>query len=244
MLNGEYITFVDSDDFIECNTLKTIDDIIKDTNCDLIKYSYYKNCSNYKIEYKFSIKTNTVISREDYPTMVYPYTFKTFDLSCVWNCFIKREALGNILFEENLKYAEDFKFMCDLINGSQNFFLCDKPLYHYTYNPCSAINTFNEQTNLKKLKDNIYVMNYIRQLFNIEEMLCIEKRKDIIARHILDCMYRNYREYKKILNHLVEYKITDSSEYKYYAKIMQYYRFRVGKAKRNIKNRLKKILVK
>ena len=84
--NGDYITFIDSDDMVSSNYINEIQKAIQN-NTDIIFMSWKSKIHNIKMNYK--------------PPK--------------WNCSVwcrvyKKEIIGNIRFDENLKIAEDWLF--------------------------------------------------------------------------------------------------------------------------------------
>ena len=150
--SGNYITFIDADDYIEKTMIKKINRKIETEQCDILKYGYIKEAKIFKKKYKFSIEQNKKIIKSDYKQKIIPYIFKTFDLSNVWNAVYKKELFSGVRFDKNLKYGEDFKFMIEILLKSESIYIDSEILYHYVYNRNSAINGKNT---MQKMIDNI-----------------------------------------------------------------------------------------
>ncbi len=171
---GDYITFVDSDDYIEKNTLELLNKIIEKEKCDIIKYGYVKESRFLKKTYEFSIEKNININRESYNEKVYPYIFQTYDLSNIWNAIYKKEVISNIRFDEDLKYGEDFKFMIQALLQSKSLYIESRCLYHYVYNSNSAINKNNMKNKQEKLINIITCCLDIQKELGVFE--CLEEQ--------------------------------------------------------------------
>lgn len=102
---GRYITFVDSDDLVLDNYLqKILKEIEK--NPDIIFLSWKD-------------KNGTIIMN-----------YKPYDWNCsVWCRVYKREIIGNIRFDENLRIAEDWKFNKDI--KYNNYSSIKDVIYYY-----------------------------------------------------------------------------------------------------------------
>ena len=83
---GEYIAFIDSDDLVSNNYVRTILEKTKE-NWDYCYMSWK------------SRQMETIITKE-------PPSWNC----CIWNCIYKRELIGNERFDPKLKMAEDFDF--------------------------------------------------------------------------------------------------------------------------------------
>lgn len=232
---GKYITFIDSDDYLEHNTLKIIDNIINNTNADLIKYSYFKDYNSKLIKYKFSVTTDKLISKENYDTQIVPYILNTFDFSSIWNCFINTKIIKKTKFSKNLKYAEDLKFMCELLNKSSNIYFCEKNLYHYVYNPTSAINHINGDKNIKILNDNIKVVNEISELFNLKNKFVNSRKEFILTDYFMNYNFLTYKKYKTELLKLKINNNISQLDYDLFASYKYYYKSLIKKIKKKIK---------
>ena len=143
---GDYITFIDADDYINVNTIREMNKKILNNKCDILKYSYVKESKWLKKNYKFSIQTDKKILKEEYEKKVIPYMFDTFDLSNVWNAIFKIQLIRNKKFDEKLSYGEDLKFMIESILDSQSLYIDSRNFYHYVYNKNSSINTIKEKS--------------------------------------------------------------------------------------------------
>ena len=153
---GEYITFVDSDDYIEKNMyeemFKKIEtfpyDIVacdvklvyEDSNVEQIVSSGYNNDMQDKEEIK---RTMTV----QYPT--------------VWNKIYKSSLINDIRFSKGVWY-EDVEFMLKIYPRVSSIGVVKKPLYNYLQRKNSITYTYNEQ--LYDIIDNMTnVIEYYKQ---------------------------------------------------------------------------------
>lgn len=84
--NGEYIAFIDVDDTVKDNYIKTILDKTKE-DWDYCYISW--ECS-----------THQIIIKDNPPKWN----------CCVWNCIYKKELIGNTRFNPELVIAEDYQF--------------------------------------------------------------------------------------------------------------------------------------
>ena len=125
--SGKYITFIDSDDFVEPNYIETILNRIK-LNKDL----YVFDVMNDWKEKKFSLDYEGTLSLKDI-IQNYPYNFISAHIShWVWNKVFKKTIIEkfNILFT-NLNYAEDEHFCLQYISRIDEIYFINELLYHY-----------------------------------------------------------------------------------------------------------------
>lgn len=132
---GEYITFLDSDDYIEENTLEEINKIIEKENPECIIYDYcFKTKNNRTINQKSYLKDESgFIKKED--AMIY-------STGSTW-CKV---YLTSILKENKIKFpnlmrAEDMVFNKIAISNCDKIYHLNKSLYYYFLNENSIMNT-------------------------------------------------------------------------------------------------------
>lgn len=122
---GEYIGFVDSDDYIELNMYETLYDLCKNNNADIgvISSRIVKNkkmilreTSGLKIFNKERAMEELAIG-------------KYFD-EVVWTKLFKNSTIGNLRFKLNIKH-EDTEFTYRVIDRCQKLVYVGKPMYNY-----------------------------------------------------------------------------------------------------------------
>lgn len=129
---GEYIQFIDSDDFLTENAVEEILDAIKKYNSDLVNFGYIKY---YKNELKRSeIKYNELIVN-DYNKFlaVCGYGYKNLLLHSPCFKVYKKDILvrNNIEFNENFDFGEDLLFNIEYLKVIDNVSIIPKALYNY-----------------------------------------------------------------------------------------------------------------
>lgn len=150
---GEYIGYVDSDDFVETDMYKKLYNKAKDGNYDIVV------CGNYNVVEDYSRKT------ED--TFVSSYSTDLenifFGKMAVWNKIYKKEILVNnkLKFKEKVWY-EDLAFTLKAIINSNSFGFIDEPLYDYLLRQGSTMNNSNVQRNLEILDAFDDILSYIK----------------------------------------------------------------------------------
>lgn len=151
---GEYILFVDSDDFLIENRLSKMLDIALQNQVDILKGDFVKanNCEieaglkipNNKLDIPMPVKTGEQGFIEDYNPMC----------SYVWQFLFKRQFLEvNGLFFLEGKYFEDVAYTIEAYLRAKKIIILPLKFYVYRQNDSSILATMN----VKKL----YSMNDI-----------------------------------------------------------------------------------
>ena len=128
---GEYVGFVDSDDWIEANMYELLYRAIKEASADLalsnmVIAKTVKDKAENK-EYK-----STVLNKED----LYKVFFRVSDYNinyCVCDKLFKRNTIGNHRFTEGI-ILEDIDFMFPFIQKCNTAVQINQSLYYWFYN--------------------------------------------------------------------------------------------------------------
>jgi len=180
LATGQYVTFVDADDWIEEDMYEKMVAELSNVKSDMMM------CDSTLIYYDFAhasteairqgIYTKKQVVKEIYPSLLAMEDFSRIPIVSVCNCLIKRELLIDnfISFEPNLKYSEDYLFMAEVITKITSFYyLKNFHLYNYRQRGESRSKKFQTDwwSNLiflnKKLKQvliNCAEFNFDRQL--------------------------------------------------------------------------------
>mgnify|MGYP000219544906 FL=1 len=161
---GEYIMFLDSDDYIDKNMLKGFYDKILEGNFDVLYCAYVFEESNEK-EITNNMKDlnyGEVSGKEAALGLIYGTTYTHI----MANLF-KRSLLinNNIRFDEKRKFAEDISFMVKAYASSERVYCINKIYAHYVKWGESAMNNIN--LNYKDVYySNVETLQYIKEKFN------------------------------------------------------------------------------
>ena len=243
---GEYIMFVDSDDSLTKEAIRRLIDVAnkydsdyvdsyhlfeyKKTNGKLIKFTEKKVPK--KILVMGNVKNNPKIT-----TMTSYITGK----------LIKKDLIGNLLFDETLKCYEDLVFEQNLKSRVNNYVFLNRVIYIYYQRPNSLVNSLGKNhlcfmDAAKKVKE-IYE-NYSNEIqIEIEAMLInnmfatfvtkIIKNNDTIKNNvklskeyflILTKIYPNYNNNKKvnfIIKKCIDVFLKDEKKLYKFIKIMR-----------------------
>lgn len=104
-ISGEYITFVDSDDWITRDCLHTCIETVENLNLDLLQFGFNKINANSEIIFSQTLGTEVL------PLKEYLKAGK-FNL-CAAGSVLRADIIekNNLMFDEDIKYGEDQIFM-------------------------------------------------------------------------------------------------------------------------------------
>ena len=157
LAKGEYIAFIDSDDFISSVFLSVLYKVAKETNADIVGCDFKKIKS-----IKDNVKTVNKSSYKIYPKaldiLLHKDNFIHFN---VWNKLYKREVIGEIRFVPHI-YYEDWVFNCCVFERANSFAWIKDKLYGYRYSDNSIMRSaFTE----KKLADYVTGIKEVHRYF-------------------------------------------------------------------------------
>lgn len=145
---GEYIIFVDSDDYINKTLLKDIEPYIKQ-EIDIIKWNpIFVDENNGKINKAKAVSFKKVTGEEGFNLLF----GKDNLIDCLWNYAIKKEII--LEFPEGM-YHEDFATMPLIILNAKTMVSLDKYEYFYVQSENSIMRNQNEEITRKKLQDKL-----------------------------------------------------------------------------------------
>lgn len=233
---GEYIAFLDSDDYVETNMYKEMYEIVQKENSDMVECNFIWEYPN-----KTRIDIGTTYNNKH--EMIEKIRV------VAWNKLIKREILekSKVQFPKGYRY-EDVEFTYKLIPFLEKVSFCKTPMVHYVQREGSISNVQNKR-NAEIFDVMEHVMDYYKENNLYEEyyqeleylyaryafcssFLRIVKIKDKeIRKQLLDMtwnnVYEKFPDWKKnkILNtdkskKNIYLKTINKITYKIYAKLL------------------------
>lgn len=212
---GEFITFVDSDDWLELDAIETMVNCINKHNVDVVRTNFAINNEVGKIPKKLEGK----IDKEKINELL--YYFLNAEMPAYMCLFlIKREIIieNNLKLNENLVMMEDTLFFVNLVQYVNSIYILNKKTYNYRIYQDSSSNSIKRVE--KNIKSVLKVNEEINKIIS-KDLIEITNRTEfrIISDFIIK-MYEHDYEFKlDILNYLKEdsnfNRIVNNLKYKY-----------------------------
>lgn len=139
---GEFVMFVDSDDWISTDCLQVCVDEIEVDNLDALQFGFFSVTDSSE---NSRVKTSTIpLSGEEY------IQNNSFNV-CVWGGLYKRDIIeeNKIRFPIDLKLAEDQIFVLSFIKKAVRIKYLDRAMYYYLQRSVSAVHTPKSEDMLK-----------------------------------------------------------------------------------------------
>ena len=131
---GEYITFIDSDDWIEPNYLEILYKTIKEQEADIVVTNYYTFREEDAMFLFHVAETNEPLVFQPNDSF-FNYMFSTFGTDIAWGSswskLFKKSLFDRLCFSEDISWAEDFDLMYKLFLISERIIYLHKATYCY-----------------------------------------------------------------------------------------------------------------
>lgn len=208
LAKGEYIAFLDPDDWIEKDALDVLYKHAKEQDSDMLVFNFNKERENGEIISQFNlkkrlqkyydIKENGSFNWRDIKPKVFGGMYPV-----AWNKFYKRDFIrNNKLHFTNCSLAEDNVFVFGATLNAKKIGYLEKPLYHYIIHEGSAIRSksdknfalFKSIDSVKKLLKTLglaeelekefdsYVLRIVS--FHMKQINSIDKFKEVCKKRL------------------------------------------------------------
>ena len=209
---GKYITFLDTDDWVDLNCYEKMCSVLEQENVDIVVTGLSIDGDNRCMVKKRLAKCEKRLDRN---SAIKSYLKGNLDVHIV-NKVFRRNIIYNLKFDENIKIAEDRLFLYECLLKAHEIYLLPDCFYHYFQNNESVMN----QPFTQKKFDNIIVGNKIKELTNkyIKELkpyadamyISMECR---LYGEIWEHSENYFDEYMKLKNDVKRYKIRYAFKY-------------------------------
>lgn len=196
---GQYVYFIDSDDYIYQDALSKLIDVAQKTNADFING---ERINTGFIKERFAEEIDKLAEKKKYPLLKGKLSDdefsskllvgdKTddFEILSALHCLIKRDKIDDLLFDESIVYQSDYEFMVDVLNRMESFAGVENAIY--------AKRIRDDPINLKSLNQQmggdkflIYAEKFKKAIENID----IEVLRDEFASKLFKYYYSNFAD--------------------------------------------------
>lgn len=218
---GDYIYFIDSDDYISVDAIEKLYNVLSDNNCDIAFGRYVEVIDGIEKKAEYSDKTY-IYSQDEFWEKRYSLSLQkeyliSISMMVSWNKLIKKEVFDNVRFSKGRLHEDEFIIHKLIANCSRIAFL-DSKLYYYLQRDNSIMGKRN-------LNNKIDALEALAQ----REEYFLHNKKSFLNLSILSFLnyiMLNYFNYKYVYKNK---ELTRKSKglYRYYYKVM---------LKNNIKN--------
>lgn len=192
---GDFISFVDSDDWLEPNMYKVLMTALMQTNADIAVCDRYIETEN-TTSNPSKVKSGEIklYSPEEALRMIIKDENILHDT--VWNKLYVRKVLSNINFPDG-KIHEDILWTAKVVGNSRLLVCISSPLYHHLHRSDSL--SQNKDLTIRRILDKIQMvkqrLEYIQEhypaleklaIMKFQNMYCYEYYNISMNKHLLD----------------------------------------------------------
>lgn len=206
LATGQYITFIDADDWIDAQMIENMMKFQNEYNADIIRCSYVDEHieENRHVINKPAYKDITYVKKQEFKEKVYPVFISTHQINSVWGQLIRREKIGQYQGDEKIRIAEDLMFNLKLYQDIDSIVFIPEPYYHYRTN-IEGITNKKDIASLKRKCNNI--INVYSQYYSYIKQW---KMNDDINRKLVT--ERIFREVKRCVDELYTFRTSHSEK--------------------------------
>lgn len=213
---GDFIYFMDADDWIDKSLLEICIDRMRDTNADIVQFGIVYEQVAGKEPIKYNHKDNIIITQNDIKKDFTNF-WKQNKFALTLNLF-RKEKVKSIRFE-NIISGEDISYVTDAFCNAKKTAYIPKALYHYRFVQGSTSRRWNKETiehraviweHQKKFLKSIYndmydtayaqvaYDNYIWAIYQLSSYLCplsYKEKEQQLSMLRIKMEFNKYRKY-------------------------------------------------
>lgn len=229
---GEYILFIDSDDYIDKDMCKILINKALKTDSDIVICNFYRVIDEIKIKNTLSdIEENRCFNSYEFLKIFFERRKDYGGLSVPWNKLYKASLFKNIRY--NVGYIfEDIDIIYKLYYKAKRIIVIDIPLYYYRYRLQSITASFSEK-------------HIIGRYMFMKNLHCFIENKKIEEKFMPYIEKFNLELYLECINKSLKYGIFNNNIfYKWRTIIINNEKYILNSNQIKIKNKIKYLLIK
>jgi glycosyltransferase involved in cell wall biosynthesis len=185
---GEYIGFVDADDYVKRNTFEVLYNSAKADNCDVIFSDYERENEGIKELNRYYFPKNVVLTEEFLKQELLPRFIDSDSMNAVWNKLYRNDLIKslNLTFPDKVTLGEDLIFNINFFSQANTVKYVNYSGYYYREVNGSATrnivtNDYFKAALINFLSDlpEVYKKKIDREL--IEEMKSIKLLQNVLS---------------------------------------------------------------
>lgn len=182
---GEYLQFLDSDDWLSPDATRLLVRTAQETQCDLVIADFYR-VSGERVSHKGEIDEEGVMSRETFAAYMMENPADYY-YGVLWNKLFRRKIVEEyrLRMNEDLRWCEDFLFNLEYILHAETFAALRAPIYYYVKTKGSLVSQSMNLPNVIRMK--LRVFEYYNDFYkHVLDERDYEKNRLKVYRFLVD----------------------------------------------------------
>ena len=167
---GEYILYVDSDDYLEKDA---VEQLLRGAlpGVDLIAGAYNEWNKNKLTKRRTGLEDGKIYTSKEF--IINSIKCDGYFMSLIWSYMYRREyLLENDLFFKKVTYYEDLYLIMDLLLHTDSIIYIDYPFYNHVFRKGSILYS---DASWKKIQDNVSVLDHWKEIIDGIEDKTLQK---------------------------------------------------------------------
>lgn len=168
--NGDYVYFIDSDDYIEKDAIELSVDAISKSHSELLVVGHKEHLLPSLLKKDRLVdKIPSALDGMSKEQVLKCFLLQTHGLSIPpWKYFVKKEMLvrNNIVFDESGHFFEDVIFSTRLLYFANSISVLQRPLYHYVMRKSSIMGSYSSRF----IESKFYALHTLREFLKKERV--------------------------------------------------------------------------
>lgn len=182
---GDYLQFLDSDDWITPDATKLLVRAATEHHCDLVIADFYRVVGE-RVAHKGDIDEDGVLTKEEFAAHMMENP-ADFYYGVLWNKLYRRDLIEtfHLRMDTSVSWCEDFLFNLEYILHADVFYALQAPIYYYVKTKGSLASQGMSITKTIKMK--LMVFEYYNNFYkNVYDEKDYEKKRLQVYRFFID----------------------------------------------------------
>lgn len=198
--SGEYIGFVDADDYIEKDMFENLYKMAKLHNSDVVVLNYQSEMEGKKVTSNYPFRKETILDKDYIEQNVLPFLISSDSFNTVCTKIYRNKIIqeNNILFPKNVPLGEDGIFNITFFCYASSMIYLKEAGYHYREVQGSATRDIMQKDYfLRSLQ--VYEMGYPNELYKVMNQDKLQRLKAMkLIQSVMSLIYIYFTPTKDI----------------------------------------------